>query len=111
MLAKVPDGRLPVLRGIADVACFRPNDVSEPALEGFDRRSRVVNAQRRLRDVGNRRIVRHIEPFDVVAVFDKVNGAGNPPERSFDLHIPGVADQDDSTAERRIPLCLRCGPW
>ena len=106
MLAQFPDGRLPVLRRVADVARFGPDDVAEPAFDGFDRRSRIVDAERRLRDVSDRRIIRQIEPFDVVAIFDEMNGSGNPPERAFDFHMTRVSDQDDRAAKIGIALSL-----
>ena len=97
---------LAVLRGVADVARFRADDVGKPAMQRGDDAARVVDAQRRLRHVGDRRIVGNIERVDVVLGLHQCHRLGNLAHRAFDLRMAGVADQNEPAALRDIALAL-----
>ena len=95
-----------MLRGIADVGNVGPFEVAEPGLEGCDHAARVVDAERRLGDVGDGRIVRQVEPGDVLDRRDEVNGRADLPRGAFDLGMAGMADQDQRPAARHVALAL-----
>ena len=56
-LAEFANGRLSILRRVADVPGFRSDDVGKPRLQGRDDAPGVVDAQRRLGDVGDQCVV------------------------------------------------------
>ena len=95
-----------MLRGIADVGNVGAFEVAEPGLQGGDHAARVVDAERRLGDVGDRRIVRQVEPGDVLDRRDEVNGRADLARGAFDLGMAGMADQDQRPAARHVALAL-----
>jgi hypothetical protein len=93
-LAKLAHGCLPILRGVADVGGLRSDDVLEPALERGDHLVGVVDAQRRLGNIGQRNIGRQIERQHGRHVGDHVNGPIDLSDRSHHFGMALMADQD-----------------
>ena len=95
-----------MLRRIADIRDVRPFEVAEPRLECGDHAARIVDAERRLGHVGNRRIVRQLEPRDVLDCRDEMNRRTDLSHGSFDFGMACMADQDQRPATRHVSLAL-----
>ena len=106
VVAELAHRRLAVLRSIADVAGVRADNVIEPALQRRDDRTRVVDAQRRLRDVGDRLVGVEVELLDVAFVLHQEHRPRNLAHRAFDLRVAGVPDQDQRAPLRDVALAL-----
>ena len=105
-LAQFTYRRLPVLRRVADIGCIRAYNVPEPPFECGDHATRVVNAERGLRDIGDGRIVRKVERLHVGFGRDEMDRSANLTHRSLDLGMARVADKDKRAAFRHITLAL-----
>ena len=92
------DGRLAVRRGVADVVGARPGDAREALAQAVDDRARLVDRQRRLRDVGELLGVGDLERVDVGLGLDEHDVLGRLAHRALDLLVAGVADEDDRVA-------------
>ena len=66
----------------------------------------VVDAQRGLRDVGDRRVGRNVELRDVGFGLHQFDRRGNLAHRAFDFRVAGVADQDELAALADVALAL-----
>ena len=110
-LAQLAHGSLSILCRVADVANIRTHDVAEAAMQRGDHTARIVNAQRRLGNVGDRRLCVDRKLFDVLLVFDEVHGAINLPERPFDFRMPVMANehQDAALSDVSSPLIVHLG--
>ena len=105
-LREFADRGLPVLRGVTDVARLRTDDVGKSAMQRCDDAAGIVDAERRLRDVGDRRVVRQIERSDVVLGLHQSDRLGDLTHRSFDLGMPGMADENEPAPLRHVALAL-----
>src|SRR6185295_3738356 len=87
------------------------DDVRKTPLECVDGGSRIINAERRLRDVGHWGIGGQIELLDIVPVADEIHGSVKLADRAFDLRMAGMADQNHSTAlvDVALPLAVDFG--
>src|SRR5262249_27450084 len=74
------------------------DDIRKPAIERRDDAAGVVDAECRLREVGDRRFARQTESLYVLFVLHQEYRPGNLAERAFHFGMSGVTDQDDRTA-------------
>jgi len=74
VMTEFPHRRLPVLGGVADVSDLRPDDVVIAPFERGNDAASVVDAQRGLRDIGDRRIGGNIQGFDVLFTLHQHHG-------------------------------------
>ncbi len=65
-----------------------------------------IDAQGRLRDIGNRGVWSKVEVFHVGFRLDKMDPGRNTSHRAFDFRMAGVADQYDGAALLHIALAL-----
>ena len=89
---------------------FGPFEVAEPRLKGRDHAARVVDAERRLGDVGDGRIVRQLEAGDVLDRRNEVNGSADLSLGPLHLGMPGMADQDQRRGRAPRSACPGDGP-
>ena len=75
-----------------------PRMVGKRSRERRDDRGRLVDRQRRLRDVGELRVRRERQPGDVLDRLDEHDRLGRLAHRPDDLLVAGVADQHDRVA-------------
>src|SRR5271165_1921070 len=101
-----PHGVLPILRRVTDVADFRPRDVAEAPMQGGDHAAGVVDAQRRLSDVGDRRVGGDGKIFHVLFISDQVQFTVDLPQRPFDFRMSGMTDEDHDSALSNVPSAL-----
>src|SRR5260370_1102796 len=80
--------------------------IGEAALQRGDDRSRIVDAERRLRDVRDGRLGSQIQGIDVMLGLHQQYRSRYLAHRPLDLRMAGVADQDDNATLRDIPLAL-----
>ena len=80
--------------------------ILEPAPYRGDGGTRVVHAQRRLGDVGDRCITRDREPFDVILALDEMDLAFELAHGPLDFRMPGMTNQDHDAALVNITLPL-----
>ncbi len=66
----------------------------------------IVDGQRGLRDIGDRRIRRNIERGDVVLGLHQRHRLGDLAHRAFDFRMAGMADEDEPAALADIALAL-----
>ena len=88
------DRILPVLGCVADVVLFGPDDARKAPLQRHDHSSRVVDRQRRLRNVRQVRRIAHLESLDSGRRLDQIDPLGGLTHCAFDLGVAGVADHD-----------------
>ena len=107
-MAQLAHGGLAVLRRIADVARVGADDVGEAALQRIDDAARVVDRQRGLRHIGDRRIDAADRASSTSASRSARarTGAGNLPDRAFDFRMARVSDQDQRAALARHTAAL-----
>src|ERR1700722_16069348 len=105
-LAQFAHGSLSILCRVADVAHIRTHDVAEATGQCGDDAPGIVDAQCRLRDVGDRRVDRDGQLLDVFFVFDKVYLAINLPERAFDFGMPGMTDEHQHATSGNVTPAL-----
>ena len=98
LLGHLLDGELAVGRRVADVVGARPGDRGEPLAQPADDRGRLVDRQRRLREVGDALGVLDLERVDVGLGLDEHDRAGHLAHRALDLLVAGVADEHDRVA-------------
>ena len=96
------DGPLAVGRRVADVFLLRRLDLREAPAQHRDDLGRLVDGQRRLRDVGERRVRRELERLGVVDVLDEHVASGASPIVPTTSSWPCVADQHDRVAVGRV---------
>ncbi len=101
MLGHLLDGELAVGRGVADVVGARTGDRRELLAQPGDDRGRLVDRQRRLREVGDPLRVLDLERVDVVLGLDQHDRAGDLAHRPLDLLVAGMADEHDRVAVGR----------
>ena len=97
---------LAILRRITDVADVGPDDVDETLLERRDDGARIVDAQRRLRDVGDRRIAWEVDRRDVGRRLHEDDRPRDLADRALDFRMPRVADENHRAALRDVTLAL-----
>ena len=105
------DGVLPVLGRVADVGLLRLGDRRKAPLERGDHLGGVVEREGRLRHVGERVRIAHLQLLDVADRLDEVHAAVGLPHRALDFRM---ARRGRSSRSRARPLAswpLRCGPW
>ena len=105
-LAQFAHRGLPVLRRITNVARLRPDDVGEAVVQRGDDAARVIDAQRGLRHIGDRRIGGNVELVDVGFGLDQSDRLGDLAHRALDLRMAGMADENELPALRDIALAL-----
>ena len=91
-------GLLPVLRGVADVVLRRRGDLGKPLLQPGDDAVGVVDAERRLREVGHLAFVGHFERGHVFGRLDQDDRLGRLAHRADHFVVPFVADEQDRVA-------------
>ena len=84
-----------------------PDHVAEFAVERGDDAFGVVDAERRLRHVGDRRVGRKRERVDILFVLHQQHLARDLAERALDLGVTGMADQNDRAALTQVMPALR----
>ena len=89
------DRLLAVLGGVADVAYVGAEDIGKLFAQGLDHRARVIDAQRRLRHVGDLLRVSDLDTGDMIDCRYEMHAAVHPAARALDLGVPLVADEDD----------------
>src|SRR6476620_12392056 len=95
---------LAILCRIADILRAGADDVLEPPEQGRDDPARIIDAQRSLRHVGNRRVLGEGEGLDIFLSLHKQDRAGNLADGSFHLRMAGVTDQDHRAPRpRQLP--------
>ncbi len=92
------DGRLAVRRGVADVVGAGTDDAREALAQAVDDRARLVDRQRRLRDVGELLGIGDLERVDVGLGLHEHDVLGGLAHRALDLLVAVVADEDDGVA-------------
>src|SRR6266511_4095249 len=106
VMTEFPHRRLPVLGGVADVSDLGSDDVViSPFKRGNDAAS-VVDAQRSLRHIGDRRVGRNIERLDVLFALYQDYGTVDLAERALDLRMAGVADENEHASLGDVALAL-----
>ncbi len=68
--------------------------------------ARVVDAQRRLRDVGDRRVSGDVERIDVFFGLHQRDRLGNLAHGAFDLGVAGMADENEPASLGHVALAL-----
>src|ERR1700722_16434136 len=102
-LAQFAHGGLSILCRVANVAHIGTHDVAEATSERGDDAPRIVDAQCRLRDVGDGGVDRDGELLDVVFVFDQVYFAVDLPEGAFDFRRAVMADEHQHATPGNVP--------
>ena len=97
---------LAVRRRVTDVFPLRAADVREAAPQRRDDLRRLVDRERRLRDVRELLVRRPLEALDVLDRLDEHDRVGRLAHRPDDLLVSGVADEDDRVALGRVPPSL-----
>ena len=100
-------GPLPVRGGVADVLARRPFELREAGAQDVDDLARLVDGERRLGDVGDPSVRPELELFGILHGLDEDRRLRSLAERSLDLLVPGVPDQDDRVAAVGVPPRLR----
>ncbi len=106
MIGEPADRLLTVLRRVADVAQARPHDLREANFQRVDDLARVVDAQRRLRDVGDLARVLDAQAVDVLDRGDEMDAAVDTAARALDFGMTLMTDQDDLAARAVVLLRL-----
>jgi hypothetical protein len=68
--------------------------------------ARVVDAQGRLRHIGDRRVGRNVERIDIGFGLHQGHGIGNLAHCAFDLRMSGMTDENEPAPLRHIALAL-----
>src|SRR6185503_12329873 len=97
---------LAVLRRVADVFRVRPDDGRKARAQRVDHRLGVVDAERRLRDIGKLLRIADLQAGDLFGLRDQINFAINAAHRAFDLGMAGMADQHDLAPLIGVALAL-----
>jgi hypothetical protein len=92
------DRALAVRRRVADVVLRRALDSREPPPQGRDDRRRVVDRERRLRQVGEAIGLRRLDALRILERLDEEDRVGRLARRADHLLVPRVPDQDDRVA-------------
>jgi len=101
------DRLLPVGRGVADVAPRRRMDLREARLERRDDFARVVERERRLRDIGERRVGVETHRLDLADRTHQGRRARRQlPHRADHFGVAGVADENHVTPAPEMDLRL-----
>ena len=95
MLRELAHRALAVLRGVANILRRRADDIGEARLQRIDDCLGVVDAERRLRDIGELVRVLDLELGDILGFRDQMHDAGNAAQRAFDFGMAFMADQDN----------------
>src|SRR5262245_58191710 len=106
VMAQFPHRRLAILRGVADVSDLRSNDVSVAAFKRGNDAAGVVDAERRLRHIGNGRVRRNVQRRDVRLALDQDHWTVELPERALALRMAGVADENEHATLGDVALTL-----
>ena len=81
----------------------------EPLAQPVDRRQRLVDRQRRLRQPDHLLGVAHLHVGDVLGAVDQLDALRRLAGRALDLLVPAVADEQDvvvlASAKRRASVC------
>ena len=91
---------------VADVLALRPADLREAALQHLDDLRGLVDRERGLRDVGERRVLRQCQPLGVLDGLDERDRLRRLADRADDLLVAGMTDQHDPHPVGRIPSRL-----
>src|SRR4029077_4925628 len=86
---------LAVLRGVADVLGVGADDGGKALAKRVDPGAAIVDAERRLSDESELQGIAHLKAGDLLRLGDEMNLAVDPAHCSFDLGMPGVADEND----------------
>ena len=103
---QVLDGPLPVGRRVADVLFLRRVDLRKAPTERRDDLARLVDRERRLRDVRDLRVSRQVESIRVGDRLDEDRRVRRLARRAHDLLVPLVADQQDGVPVGRVAARL-----
>src|SRR5262245_3159264 len=97
---------LAILCCIADILRAGADDVLEPPEQGRNDPTRIVDAQRGLRHVGNRGILGEGEGLDIVLRLHKQDRSRNLANSSFHLRVAGMTDQDHRASLAQVVAAL-----
>ena len=110
-LGEVAHGRLAVLRRVADVARLGPDDVGELALQRLDDALGVVDAERGLRHIGDRRIGRDVELVDFLLVLHQHHRRRRSGPSCLRLPDGRHGRSGSACGPGRHSACPDCAPW
>ena len=103
-------GRLAVRGGVADVVLRGRLDPREALAQAVDDEAGLVHRERRLRDVGQRRVGREVERVDLRGRLHQHDRLRRLAHRAHDLLVARVADEQDRVAALRRSGAPRCAP-
>src|SRR6266700_2652474 len=95
-----------MLRRVADICDVWSLEVAEPRLERADHATGIVDAERRLGHIGDRRVVRQVEAHHVLYCGDEMNWGTDLPHGPFHLRMARMADQNQRPAALDVSLAL-----
>src|SRR5215472_14228108 len=105
-IGEFPCRSLTILRCVANVLRVGSDDRREAGLQRFDDGTCIIDAQGRLSDKGEFVGVGNLETRYLLGGRDQMHAAVDPPHRTDDFRMPGMAYQDDLAALVRIALTL-----
>src|SRR6185437_6091518 len=98
---------LAVLCRVTDVLRAGSDHILEATEQRRDDPLGVIDAERRLSHVGDRRVFRQVQPIHVGFGLDEYYRTGDLPQCAFHLGVARVADQNDRAAVAQVVAALR----